>query len=432
MRRLSVLTCVLLLSFVPPASAERDVLVVYLDGMINPVAAKLLEQQIEAAEQTGAVCLIVVLDTPGGLMDSMREMVKDILASRVPIAMYVAPSGARAASAGVFLVTAAHVAAMSPGTNIGAAHPVQLMGGKLDKHMAQKLENDTVAYLKSLAAQRGRNTEWAEKAVRESESITAGEALQLGVVDLVVEDVPSLLSAMDGRTVNTAGKEVTLETRGAALQEVRKGLRERLLDLLSNPNVAYLLLILGFYGIYFELQSPGIGLPGIVGALCLILAFYSMQVLPVNWAGVLLLGLGMLLLFLETRLPGHGLLAVGGIVSMLLGSLMLFNSGAPILRVSYLVIAGVLVATVLFFLVALTLVVKAQRRRPVSGIEGMVGLEGVAKTPLSPKGKIFVHGEYWDAVARVPVEEGGRVRVVQADGLVLKVAPVDDEEGARA
>jgi membrane-bound serine protease (ClpP class) len=427
-----VLVWLLLLVFVSPASATTDVLVVYLDGMINPVAAKLLEEQIAEAEQKEVACLIVILDTPGGLMDSMREMVKDILASRTPVAMYVAPSGARATSAGVFLVTAAHVAAMSPGTNIGAAHPVQLMGGKMDKHMAQKIENDTVAYLKSLAVQRGRNAEWAEEAVRESRSITAGEALQLGVVDLVVEDISSLLGAMDGRTVEIAGEEVTLQTKGAALQEVRKGLRERLLDLLSNPNVAYLLLILGFYGIYFELQSPGIGLPGIVGALCLILAFYSMQVLPVNWAGVLLLGLGMLLLFLETRLPGHGLLAVGGIVSMLLGSLMLFNSGAPILRVSYLVIAGVLVATVLFFLVALALVVKAQRRRPVSGIEGLVGLEGVAKTHLSPKGKVFVHGEYWDAVASAPVEEGGRVRVVQVDRLVLKVAPVDDDEGTRA
>jgi membrane-bound serine protease (ClpP class) len=408
--------------------AAPGVTVVHLDGMINPVAAKLLEREIAAAAEQDAACLVVVLDTPGGLMDSMRDMVKGILASPTPIAMFVAPSGARATSAGVFLVTAAHVAAMAPGTTIGAAHPVQLMGGKMDKHMAQKLENDTVSYLRSLAIQRSRNAEWAEEAVRDSRSITSGEALELGVVDLVVEDLPSLLSAMDGRVVEVAGEEVALTTRGKVVREVEKGLRERLLDLLSNPNVAYLLLILGFYGIYFELQSPGIGLPGIVGALCLILAFYSMQVLPVNWAGVLLLSLGMLLVFLETRVAGHGLLAVGGIVSMLIGSLMLFDSGAPILRVSYLVITGVLVATVLFFLVALTLVVKAQRRRPATGREGMVGLDGVARTPLNPAGKVFVHGEYWDALAEDPIEEGEQVRVVGVERLQLTVAPLREKQ----
>ncbi len=425
--RLGVAT-LLVLVLVHGVCAAPTVMVVHIDGMINPVAAQLLERQLDEATRENCSCLVVVLDTPGGLMDSMREMVKRILASPTPVALFVAPSGARATSAGVFLVTAAHVAAMAPGTNIGAAHPVQLMGGKMDKHMAQKIENDTVAYLKSLAVQRGRNAEWAEEAVRESRSVTAGEALELGVVDMVVEDLQSLLSAMDGRVVEAAGREITLETKGATIVEVHKGLRDRLLDLLSNPNVAYLLLVLGFYGIYFELQSPGFGAPGIVGVLCLILAFYSMQVLPVNWAGVLLLSLGMLLLFLETRVAGHGLLAAGGIVSMLLGSLMLFDSGAPILRVSYLVIAGVLIATVLFFLVALTLVVKAQRKRPTTGQEGLVGLEGTVKTPLKPKGKVFVHGEYWDAVADVPVEEGQRIRVIEVNHLLLKVVPIVEEE----
>jgi membrane-bound serine protease (ClpP class) len=425
--RLAVAT-LLVLVLVHGVCAAPAVTVVHIDGMINPVAAQLLERQLGEAARESPACLVVVLDTPGGLMDSMRDMVKRILASPTPVALFVAPSGARATSAGVFLVTAAHIAAMAPGTNIGAAHPVQLMGGKMDKHMAQKIENDTVAYLKSLAVQRGRNAEWAEEAVRESRSITAGEALELGVVDMVVEDLQSLLSAMDGRVVKAAGREITLETKGATIVEVHKGLRDRLLDLLSNPNVAYLLLVLGFYGIYFELQSPGFGAPGIVGVLCLILAFYSMQVLPVNWAGVLLLTVGMLLIFLETRVPGYGLLAVGGIVSMLLGSLMLFDSGAPILRVSYLLIAGVLVATVLFFLVALTLVVKAQRRRPTTGCEGMLGLDGVARTALTPRGKVFVHGEYWDAVSDAPVEEGQRIRVVGVDRLLLRVTPLGEEQ----
>ncbi|MCH8041132.1 MAG: nodulation protein NfeD [Nitrospinae bacterium] len=399
------------------------VIVATYEGVINPVAAEYLHAAIAFAEEERAELLVFQLDTPGGLDTSMRTMIKDIISSQIPIGVYVFPSGGRAASAGVFITLAAHVAAMAPGTNIGAAHPVAMGGGKMDKVMKEKVENDAVAYIRSLAERRGRNAEWAEDAVLKSVSATGTQAKELGLIDFVVADLPELLQRLDGQEVKMGANTITLHTQNAMVKEFPMGWRLEALKAISDPNIAYALMTIGMIGLIAEMYNPGAILPGIVGAISLILAFYSLQSLPVNYAGVLLLLLGIVLLILEVTVTSFGLLAIGGVISMILGSLLLMNDEFPYYQISWSVILPVVAMAAGFTFLVVRLGVKALRARTVTGSEGMVGLVGLAKTNLAPDGKIFVHGEIWDAVSVEPVQAGNPIEVTKIDGLKLYVKP---------
>ncbi len=410
----------------PPAPAigtASPVVVATYEGVINPVAAEYLHDALTFAEANGAQALIVQLDTPGGLDTSMRLIVKDFTGSPIPVVVYVSPSGGRAASAGVFITLAAPVAAMAPGTNIGAAHPVAMGGGEMDKTMKEKVENDSVAYIKSIAERQGRNVAWAEDAVRKSVSVTEKEALELKIVDLVADDLPALLEKLDGRKVVIGASAFVLHTKGATVQPFPMGWRLEMLKALSDPNIAYVLMTLGTIGLLAELYNPGAILPGIVGAISLILAFYSFQSLPVSYAGVLLMLLGIVLFVLEVSVTSYGLLAIGGVVSMILGSLMLVKTEAPFLKISWSVIVPVVALAAGFTLFMVGMGIRAMRRQPSTGSEGMVGLVGVAKTPLAPQGKILVHGELWEAVSDRPLQPGDQATVTKIEGLTLYVTP---------
>ncbi|MEW6245721.1 MAG: nodulation protein NfeD [Nitrospirota bacterium] len=400
------------------------------EGVINPVAAEYVHDAIAFAQAQSASALVVRLDTPGGLDTSMRVIIKDFTGSPVPIIVYVAPSGGRAASAGVFITMAAHIAAMAPGTNIGAAHPVAMGGGEMDKTMKEKVENDSVAYIKSIAEQRGRNAAWAEDAVRKSVSVTEKEAVKLKIVDLIADDVPTLLRELDGRPVNLGSGTVVLRTKDAAVVEFPMGWRLEMLKALSDPNIAYLLMTIGTIGLLAELYNPGAILPGIVGAISLILAFYSFQSLPVNYAGVLLILLGIVFFILEATVTSFGLLAIGGVISMILGSLMLVKAEAPFLQISWSVILPVVAMAAFFTLFIVGMGLRALKPRPLTGREGMVGLIGVAKTALAPRGQLSVHGELWEAVSEQPLQPGDQAEVTRVEGLKLYVKPVSPKKEA--
>lgn len=409
--------------FVPLMAARNlnaEIIVINVEGVVNPVMSEFITKSIDTAEKEKANALVIELDTPGGLDTSMRSIVKKIIASEVPVVVYVAPSGARAASAGVFITIAAHVAAMAPGTNIGAAHPVGV-GGKMDKTMAEKAVNDASAYIKSLAEKRGRNAEWAEKAVRESVSVTEQEALKLNVIDFVAPDIKSLLADIDQREVQTSAGKQVIQTKDINISYKEMGIRHKILDIISDPNIAYLLMLLGFYGIFFELTNPGVILPGVLGALALILALYSFQTLPVNYAGLLLIFLAIVLFILEIKITSYGMLTIGGLVSMTIGSIMLFDSPLPFFQLSLKVILPAVLLTTLFFSLTVYLVVKAYRRKPVTGAEGLIGLEGEARTDVHQKGQVFVHGEIWQAWSDEPVNAGEKVIVEKVENLKLKV-----------
>lgn len=400
--------------------SNADIIIIKAHGVVNPVMSEFISKNINEAVNEKADALVIELDTPGGLDASMRNIVKDITASEVPIVVYVSPSGARAASAGVFITLSAHIAAMSPGTNIGAAHPVGL-GGKMDKTMIEKAENDAAAYIKSIAEKRGRNSNWAEKAVRESNSITETEALELQVIDLVAPSLNSLLKTIDGRSVETSIGKHDIKTKGIKVRHKEMGLRYKILNLISDPNVAYILMLLGFYGIFFELTNPGAIFPGVFGAIALILAFYSFQTLPVNYAGLLLIILAIILFILEVKIISHGVFTIGGIISMIIGSLMLFESTQPFFRLSLKVILPSVIITTLFFSLTIALVVKAYRRKPKTGIEGLIGLVGEAKTDVYKEGLVFVHGEIWRAWSDELIKAGEKVIVDKVENLKLKV-----------
>ncbi|TLY30307.1 MAG: nodulation protein NfeD [Nitrospirae bacterium] len=406
------------------AWADSTVVVATYEGVINPVTAEYFHDALAFAEANRAQAIIWQLDTPGGLDTSMRLIIKDITGSAIPVVLYVAPSGGRAASAGVFITLAAHIAAMAPGTNIGAAHPVAMGGGEMDKTMKEKVENDAVAYVKSIAEQRGRNVAWAEDAVRKSVSVTEKEALQLKIIDLVAEDLQVLLEKLDGRKATTSAGTTTLKTKGEAILTFSMGWRLEMLKALSDPNIAYVLMTIGMIGVLAELYNPGAILPGIVGAISLILAFYSLQSLPVNYAGVLLVLLGVVLFILEATVTSYGLLAIGGVASMILGGLMLVKTDAPFLKISWSVILPVVTLAAGFSLFVVGMGVRAMRRQPTTGSEGMVGLVGVAKTALTPQGKILVHGELWDAISEQSLQPGDQVEVTRVEGLRLYVKPV--------
>lgn len=420
--------------FLPTAALAADqiaeVVVAVYEGVINPVAAEYVQDAILMAQERQAQALLIRLDTPGGLDTSMRLIIKDMTSATVPVIVYVSPSGGRAASAGVFITMAAHVAAMAPGTNIGAAHPVAMGGGEMDKTMREKVENDSAAYIKSLAEQRGRNAGWAENAVRKSVSATEKEAMKLKVIDLIADDVPALLKMVNGRTVTLATGPVTLRTNNSAIYDYPMSLRLNLLKTLSDPNIAYILMTVGTIGLMAELYNPGAILPGIVGAISLILAFYSFQSLPVNYAGLLLMALGILFFILEASVTSYGLLAIGGVISMLLGSLMLIKTDAEFYQLSWGVILPVIGLAAAFSLFIVGMGVKAMRRKTLTGTEEMVGLIGVAKTAVDPHGQLSIHGELWQAVSDQPLKPGDRAEVTKVEGLTLHVKPVLQKQEA--
>src|SRR5436853_4259111 len=413
----------LLSSSASPAANSELVYVATYEGVINPVAAEYINHVLTEAQEGTAAAVVIRLDTPGGLDTSMRLIIKDITSSPVPVIVYVAPSGGRAASAGVLILYAAHIAAMAPGTNVGAAHPVAMGGGEMDAVMKAKVENDAAAYIKSIAEKRGRNVQWAENAVRKSVSVTEKEALSLKVIDLIADDVPALLAAVDGREVVTGAGKVVLRTKGARLKEIPMGWRLEVLKALSDPNIAFILMTLGTIGLLAELYNPGAILPGIVGAISLILAFYSLQTLPINYAGVLLIILGIVLFILEIKVMSYGLLSLGGIAAMTFGALLLVKTDAPFMKVSLSVIIPTVVTFGALLLAITWLAVKSQMRRPVTGPEGMVGSIAVAKTDLAPRGKVFLQGEIWDAVSEEPLREGEEAEVKAVAGLTLTVRP---------
>ncbi len=406
----------------PPTQAlpSKKVYLITVDAAITPVVAEYINKSIDLASKANAEAVIIELDTPGGLVDSMREIVKKIMSADVPVVVYVGPSGARAASAGVFVTIAANIAAMAPTTHIGAAHPVT-MEGKMDKTMEAKVVNDLAAMARSVAEKRGKNAKWAEEAVRKSVSITETEALKLKVIDLVTPDIPSLLKAINGKTVDVVDGKRTLKTEGAEIEEIKMGFRFKFLNIISNPNIAYILMILGFYGLYFEFANPGAIFPGVAGAICLILAFYALQTLPINYAGLMLIILGVGLFIAEAFITSHGVLGLGGAVAMAIGSVMLIESTSPYLRISWSVIVPVVALSALLFIITVTLAVRVHREKVDTGKEGMLGLEGEAKTDVHASGQVFVRGEYWSAWSDTPLQKGDRVKVEAVEGLKLKV-----------
>ncbi len=408
----------------PPPRPAPAVTVATIAAPITPVTADYLASAIERAEEDKASLLVVELDTPGGLDSAMRQMVQAILSSKVPVAVFVSPSGARAASAGVLITLASDIAAMAPGTNIGAAHPVNVGGGTMDNTMSKKVENDAAAYARSLAARSGRNADWAESAVRESASLSAKDAFEKKVVDLVVSDLRELLERVDGREVRKGDSVLVVRTKEARIDRFPMGLRHRVLAALADPNIAYILLMIGIYGIYFELASPGAVFPGVVGGISLVLGFYALQTLSANYAGFLLILLSVILFFLELKIQSHGALAIGGIVAMTLGSLMLFRTSAePFLRVSWSVLVTMIALSAVFFGVIISLAVRSQFRKPATGFEGMIGETGEAVTDIDGKGKVQVVGELWDARSDRPVRKGEPVTVKAVQGMTLIVEP---------
>jgi membrane-bound serine protease (ClpP class) len=399
----------------------NEVLTITVSGVINPVAAEHINKSIRKATEMKAEALIIKLDTPGGLDTSMRSIVKDIMRSDVPVVVYVSPSGSRATSAGVFITMAAHIAAMSPGTTIGAAHPVA-MGQQMDEAAREKAVSDAAAYIKSIAEQRGRNAKWAEDAVRKSVSATETEALKKNVINLIAKDINELLSAIDGKTVKTFVGDKILNTANAKVVKHEMGFRLEVLNIISDPNIAYILMLLGFYGLFFELTSPGSIFPGVFGAVSLILAFYAFQVIPVNYAGILFIILGFILFALEVIVTSYGLLAAGGVAALVFGSLMLFDSPEPALRLSLSVVLPAAIITAIFFIITFKLAYKAHKRKPVTGIQGLEGLEGFAKTNITTDdGMVIVQGEYWKAYSDEPIQKKERIVVQEVKGLKLKV-----------
>jgi membrane-bound serine protease (ClpP class) len=405
------------------AAGAPKAVAVDVDGMVHPITVEIVGSAIARAEAERADAVLIRLNTPGGLMDAMRETIAKIAASRVPVITYVAPSGGRAASAGFFLLESGDVAAMAPATNTGAAHPVQ-MTGEMDSVMKEKVENDAAAYIRSICAKRGRNAELAETTVRQSKSFTEREALDGHLIDLVAANEAELLAALDGRTVTRFdGRAETLHTAGATVEVYERSARQKLISAIADPNIAFIMLIVGALAIYVEFSSPGMVAPGVIGAILMLLGLSAISVLPINWLGAALLILAFVLFALEAKFTSHGVLGLGGAVAMVLGAVMLINSPYPEMRIHLATALAVALPFSVITAVLVSLVVRARRAKVETGREGMIGETGAALTALEPMGKVFVHGEYWDAVATQPIAAGGRVRVTGMDRLRLTVEP---------
>ena len=406
----------------PAAAESRDVYIVQIADAISPGTADYIKSSIKTAENRQAACIVIQLDTPGGLAESMRQIVQVILASRIPVVVFVAPGGARAASAGVMITMAADVAAMAPGTNIGAAHPVGAGGQDIDGKMSEKVINDMVAQARSVAEQRGRNADWVEDAIRESVSVTESEALKENVIDLIAKNTEDLIRQLNGREIKDKG---TLKLDNANKIVMEETLRTKILRTISNPNIAYILMLIGLAGLYFELSHPGAIFPGVIGGISLILAFFALQTLPVNYAGILLILLAIVLFIMEMKIASYGLLSVAGVVCLLLGSLMLFEGDTPDMKLSLQVLLPTVIIVSGFFVGVAALVFRAQLSKPSTGSYGLVGEIGVVKKALTPEGKVFVHGELWNARSKEPLDEDARVRVVKVVNLILEVESAD-------
>lgn len=423
MKRVLYIISLSLLLTLSAFSQKTKVLVINADCAIHPACADYIHSGLEKALEENAECLIIKLNTPGGLLKSTRVIVTDILESKIPVVVYVSPSGSQATSAGVFITLAGHIAAMSPGTNIGAAHPVSLQGTQ-DTVMMEKATNDAAAFIRTISEKRNRNIEWAEDAVRKSLSITETEALELKVIDIIAKDIDDLLAQIDGMEVETVSGKRILKTKDASIIEIEMTLAQKLLSILSDPNFAYILLMLGIYGLFFELYNPGAIFPGVIGGICIILAFYSMHTLPVNYAGLALIIFAVILFLLEIKVVSHGVLTIGGIISLLLGSMMLIDEDSVLeaMEISMELIIIVVVLTAAFFLFAITFGIKAQRKKPVTGSEGIVGETGTAISNLKPVGKVKVHGEIWNAECKGEViNKGDEIEVVSVNHLTLIV-----------
>lgn len=403
---------------------QSEVYIIQVADAISPGTADFIKSGIKTAEENGAACVIIELDTPGGLAESMRIIVQNILGSRVPVVVFVYPGGARAASAGVMITMAADVAAMAPGTNIGAAHPVGAGGKEIDGTMSEKVINDMVAQAKSVAEKRGRNAKWVEDAIRESVSVTETEALKENIIDLIATDTDDLIKQLNGREIKDRG---ILKLDDVKKVTIKETLRTKILKTISNPNIAYILMMIGLAGLYFEFSHPGAIFPGVIGAIALILAFFAMQTLPVNYAGILLIILAIIFFIMEMKITSYGLLSVAGVVSLLLGSLMLFKGNGSDMKLSLQVLLPTIILISGFFVAVAGLVFRAQISKPTTGSTGLVGEIGVVKKALTPEGKVFVHGELWNARARNPIDKDVKVRIVQVVNLILEVESVDQD-----
>ena len=406
------------------APTDRRVDLIVVDAGINPATADFIHEALLTAARDGAQALIIELDTPGGLLDSTKSIVKALLGAPLPVIVYVAPSGAGATSAGVFVTMAANIAAMAPGRNIGAAHTVGGQGENIGGDMAEKVENFTASLSKTIAHERGRNVEWAEKAVRESVSVTEQEALQLHVIDIVAINREDLLRQAHGREVTVNGAVRTLQVAGARIVAKEMRLKQKLLNILANPNLAYLLMMAGLLGLYVEFTNPGVYFPGVAGGICLLLGLTALQVLPINYSGLALIGLGLALLVAELFLPTFGVVGVGGIVAFVIGSLLLFDTEGSTLTLDPRIVYAAAATFAAFWFFVSFLVVRSARTRPALGREGLVGKVGEVRRRIAPggdAGKVFVYGEYWNAVADEPIEVGERVAVLRVDGMQVTV-----------
>lgn len=398
-----------------------------VDGDINPATGKFIIDSIDEATKQNAQCLVIQLDTPGGGLELTRLIVKKMLTSSIPIIVYVSPAGARAGSAGVFITMAANIAVMAPGTHIGAAHPVTLGGGeaKESKTMTEKIVNDTVAFIKNIAKTRGRNVDWAEKAVTKSVSITEDEAVTLKVVDFISPDLQNLLAKIDGKIIKLDGVTRTFHTKGVQPKSFQMSWSQKLLAIISHPQIALYLLMLASLGIFFELSNPGAILPGVVGGISLLLSLYVLQVLSVNYAGLALILFAFILFIAEIKVMSHGLLAAGGVISLFLGSIMLFDTPEAYMRLSLWSIIPVVLVTSAFFIFAMTMAIRARLKKPTTGLEGLIGETGIAAGAISPEGKVSIHGEFWNVISDQPIGKGEKVQVVGAAQLKLKVKKIE-------
>lgn len=447
--RIGLFVCLLLtcLSWTNLIKAEpQQAHIIQINGIISPATEDYFSRSLEKAVNANASFLLIRLDTPGGLDASMREMIKQIISSPIPVVTYVTPSGARAASAGTYLLYASHVAAMSPATNLGAATPVQFSPAfspddekadeatdkpkaeANDDAMTRKIVNDAVAYIRGLAELRGRNADWAEKAVKEAVSLTADAALAENVIDIVASDQSDLIQQLNGRKVNVLGSELTLNTQAITLTESLPDWRNKVLAVITNPNIAYILMMIGIYGLIFEFANPGSIVPGTIGSICLLLALFSFQVLPINYAGLALMLLGIALMVAEAFQPSFGILGLGGVAAFVAGSVMLIDTELPGYGINIAVVAGVTVSTVTFFLIALTMVIRNRHHPVVSGREQMLGSMCVALEDFSNVGRVEAHGEHWRARTARPIHKGDKARVTGMSGLTLKIVPVSEQE----